>query len=81
LDDVQLTLVHPAGNCDPHKPERIPSFRHVGNPIMAARSAENEVFSIQSDPIFGPRQRCQFVPPRSEKRHWQHYAEWSAAIS
>jgi hypothetical protein len=33
FDDVRLTLVHPAGNRDQHKPQRIQSFRPLETPL------------------------------------------------
>jgi len=53
LDDLQLTLVHPAGNRDEHKPEGIQSFCHVGSNIMPCPRG-SEAFWIHSDPVFGP---------------------------
>jgi len=36
IDDLQLTLVHPPGDCDKHEPERIQDSQHLGGPLSRA---------------------------------------------
>jgi hypothetical protein len=39
VDQLQLLLVHPAGQCDQQKPERVQGFRHEESQIITASPA------------------------------------------
>src|SRR5262245_44446617 len=54
VNDLQLAVVHPPGNSDQHKPERVDPSLRFQNPLSQPRSRSTEPPHLHADPVFGP---------------------------
>src|SRR5215467_7473540 len=54
LNDLPLAVVHPPGNSDQHKPERVDPSLRIQNPLSRPRSRSTEPPHLYADPVFGP---------------------------
>src|SRR6516225_8672034 len=54
VNDPQLAVVHPPGNSDQHKPERVDPSLRIQNPLSRAPSRITEPVHLHGDPVFGP---------------------------
>src|SRR5215471_12107963 len=54
LNDLPLAVVHPPGNSDQHKPERVDPSLRIQNPLSRPRIRSTEPPHLHADPVFGP---------------------------
>src|SRR5215831_6815704 len=54
VNDLQLAVVHPPGNSDQHKPERVDPSLRFQNPLSQPWSRSTEPPHLHADPVFGP---------------------------
>src|SRR5215471_8060955 len=54
VNDLQLAVVHPPGNSDQHKPERVDPSLRVQNPLSRPPSRSTEPSHLHADPVLGP---------------------------
>src|SRR5215471_13528728 len=54
LNDLPLTVVHPPGNSDQHKPKWVDPPLRIQNPLSRPRSRSTEPPHLHADPVFGP---------------------------
>jgi hypothetical protein len=53
INDLQLAVVHPPGNSDQHKPERVDPSLRFQNPLSRPPSRSTEPSHLYADPVFG----------------------------
>jgi CRISPR-associated protein Csb2 len=54
VNDLQLAVVHPPGNSDQHKPERVDPSLRIQNPLSRPPSRITEPVHLHGDSVFGP---------------------------
>src|SRR5215831_6546391 len=64
INDLQLVLVHPAGDRDQQESEWVKDCRDPQSPLSRARGYSREPSQIHADPVFGPYGLHHFPNPR-----------------
>ena len=54
FNDLQLAVVHPAGNSDQHKSEWVDQSLRIQNPLSRPVSRSTEPPHLHTNPVFGP---------------------------
>ena len=54
FNDLQLAVVHPPGDGDQHKPERVEHFLGIQNPLSRPPTRGTEPSHLHADPVSGP---------------------------
>jgi hypothetical protein len=54
INDLQLALIHPAGDSDQQESEWVKDFLGLQSPLSRARGYSREPSQIHAVPIFGP---------------------------
>src|SRR5215472_13537414 len=65
VNDLQLAVVHPPGNSDQHKPERVDPSLRIQNPLSTAEPQYRTTASSCRSSFRAIREL-----PRSARRHW-----------
>src|SRR5215467_3508856 len=75
INDLQLALVHPAGDSDQQESEWVKDFQGRQGPLSRARGYRRKPAQIHADPIFGPYEGVSICYKSQEN---QAQAQWDA---